>query len=301
MSNLFENLQLMKESQREDSLKSNVDENELEEGLFDGGKKKREQCDKLIKDILEDNTNSVANEAAYAAMDMLKELTRSKKDNNSNELDEFQIKEKVLAIAKGLGAKLKDNAYHGLRSVLNFVDSLYVSDSNHCKIELQKTIDGLEKLWKSKDKQADKAMKYLSQKIADNFGRLWNDEKKFLYGESVNLKDENETNNVVESAQLRQFTGKDYWGWGGAEKFADGSEPLIAEGEGAVMIISGPDMPGDDEYATIGLYYGEDDDKWAWKSYDTKEIAIKDAKILLNLIDEEIDETQLKRFGFEIM
>ena len=38
------------------------------------------------------------------------------------------------------------------------------------------------------------------------------------------------------------------------------------------------------------------------KSYDDKETALKDAKLLVNIVDdEEVDVNQLKRFGFELM
>ena len=66
------------------------------------------------------------------------------------------------------------------------------------------------------------------------------------------------------------------------------------------LLVSGSDE--NDGTALISIYYGQNGDQWAWKSYDDKETALKDAKLLVNIVDdEEVDVNQLKRFGFELM
>lgn len=117
------------------------------------------------------------------------------------------------------------------------------------------------------------------------------------------LKDEKDMEHIVESAQLRSFTGKDSWTWGGATNFADGDSPMIAESDFATLIVSGPDS-GDTDGATVSIYYGDPESEiteYGFKCYDNKELALKDARVLVKLIDDEIDVSQLKRFGFEIM
>ena len=96
------------------------------------------------------------------------------------------------------------------------------------------------------------------------------------------------------------MSGVDSYAWQGANDFADGTKPFIAEGEGGTLLVSGSDE--NDGTALISIYYGPDGDQWAWKSYDDKETALKDARLLVNIIDdEEVDVNQLKRFGFELM
>lgn len=111
-----------------------------------------------------------------------------------------------------------------------------------------------------------------------------------------------ENKKLTESPELRTMTTADSWGWQGANDFRDGSKPLLADGEYATLVICGPDTPDEEDCANVGIYYGEDDNEhWAQKIYDTKEDAIKDSRILLKLLDDEIDENQLKRFGFDIV
>ena len=52
---------------------------------------------------------------------------------------------------------------------------------------------------------------------------------------------------------------------------------------------------------TISRDSEADTPQWGFKNYTNKESAIKDAKFLAKLADEEIDEEQLRRFGFEIV
>lgn len=100
-----------------------------------------------------------------------------------------------------------------------------------------------------------------------------------------------------EDTELKPMSGTDIFAWQGANDFADGSKPLIAYGDGGTLIVSGSDE--NDGSALISIYYGPDGDQWSWKSYDSKEAAIKDARVLVKLIDDEVDTNQLKRFGFD--
>lgn len=106
---------------------------------------------------------------------------------------------------------------------------------------------------------------------------------------------------IVESTELRPFTGIDSAGWGGVHNFADDTKPMIAEGEFATLLVGRSDDDVNSETATISIYFGEDGESWGWKSCANKEIAIKDAKVLAKLVDEEIDIEQLERFGFEML
>ena len=129
-------------------------------------------------------------------------------------------------------------------------------------------------------------------KIAKVYGtcNLLKESKTHKYNRSKTLKE----------ALLKPMTKEDSFGWQGANNFADGTQPYIADGKGGTLIVSGSDE--NDESALISIYYGPDDDQWAWKSYADKETALKDAKLLVNIVDdEEVDVNQLKRFGFELM
>lgn len=125
-----------------------------------------------------------------------------------------------------------------------------------------------------------------------------------VYG-TCNLLKESKTrkynrSTFLKEAELRTMTGTDLLNYQGANNFDDGTKPFIAEGKGGTLIIAGSDE--NDGSALISIYYGPDGDRWAWKSYDDKETALKDAKLLVNIVDdEEVDVNQLKRFDFEIM
>lgn len=160
---------------------------------------------------------------------------------------------------------------------------------------------------KQKELQNDKNYKNCQYKICDR-KEAQSYDKSFEKStgnldESKIVKDEKDIEQIVESAQLRRFTGSDSWTWGGATNFADGEPPMIAESDFATLIVSGPDC-GDDEGATVSIYYGDPESEiteYGFKCYDNKELALKDAKILIKLLDDEVDEAQLSRFGFEIM
>ena len=114
--------------------------------------------------------------------------------------------------------------------------------------------------------------------------------KTYKYNRSTFLKE----------AALKPMNGADLLDYQGANNFADGTQPYIAEGKGGTLIVAGSDE--NDGSALISIYYGPDGDQWAWKSYNDKETALKDAKLLVNIVDdEEVDVNQLKRFGFELM
>ena len=104
----------------------------------------------------------------------------------------------------------------------------------------------------------------------------------------------------VKPAELRTMSGTDIYAWQGAADFKDGSKPLIADGEYATMIVSGPDSSDSDE-AMIGIYFGDENEHWAMSTFISKEKAIKYAKMLLPLLNEEIDDYDLTRCGFEIV
>ena len=121
---------------------------------------------------------------------------------------------------------------------------------------------------------------------------VWDDVNSRMVGATKNKN--------LKEATLKSMSGVDSYAWQGANDFADGSKPLIAEGKGGTLIVAGSDE--NDGTVLISIYYGPDGDQWAWKSYDDKETALKDARLLVNIIDdEEVDVNQLKRFGFELM
>lgn len=125
-----------------------------------------------------------------------------------------------------------------------------------------------------------------------------------VYG-TCNLLKESKTrkynrSTFLKEAALKPMNDTDLLNYQGANNFADGTKPFIAEGKGGTFIVAGSDE--NDGSALISIYYGPDSDQWAWKSYDDKETALKDAKWLVNIVDdEEVDVNQLKRFGFELM
>lgn len=118
------------------------------------------------------------------------------------------------------------------------------------------------------------------------------------------IKDEKDMEQVVENTTLRPFDSRDRAGWGGVHNFADDSEPMIVDGEFATILVGQSDEQVGTESACISIYYGDpeaDAPQWGFKTYDDKDSAIKDAKFLARLADDEVDENQLKRFGFEIV
>lgn len=151
---------------------------------------------------------------------------------------------------------------------------------------------------KQKELQQDKHYKDLEMKICDRKeAKQYNKD----FEKSTGNLDESYNHKVNESTELRPFDTRDYAGWGGAHKFSDGSAPMIVDGEYATIIVSQSDEQVGTDEATIAIYYGDvdaDENHWSFKGYDDKESAIKDAKVLAKLADDEIDESQLNRFGF---
>lgn len=122
--------------------------------------------------------------------------------------------------------------------------------------------------------------------------------------ESKILKDEKDIEQVVENTELRPFDSRDHMTWGGEHNFADGSKPMIVDGEFATILVGQSDEQVGTENACISIYYGDPEastPQWGFKNYNNKESAIKDAKVLARLADDEIDESQLERFGFTLV
>lgn len=107
-----------------------------------------------------------------------------------------------------------------------------------------------------------------------------------------------ESLDIKKEADLKTMSGADQFAWQGVENFPDGEKPMISEGKYGILVIGGTN--GEENTITLSIYYGPDGNRWAWKSYNNKATAIKDAKIFSKLLDDEIDEIQLDRFGFEI-
>ena len=122
--------------------------------------------------------------------------------------------------------------------------------------------------------------------------------------EAAILKNEKDMEQVTENTNLRPFDSRDHAGWGGVHNFADDSEPMIVDGEFATILVGQSDEQVGTEEACISIYYGDpeaDSPNWGFRCYDNKESAIKDAKVLARLADDEVDENQLKRFGFTLV
>lgn len=123
-----------------------------------------------------------------------------------------------------------------------------------------------------------------------------------LTNESAIIKDEKDIEKVVESTEFRQFTTRDWAAWGGAEKFKDGSEPLILEGEYATLIVGGPGAEEDEDGVYISIYYGDDDNPHsAFRVFSSKEQAIKFVNRIKTIVDEEVDEEELKNLTFDLV
>lgn len=99
--------------------------------------------------------------------------------------------------------------------------------------------------------------------------------------------------------KLREFSGIDFYGWGGANNFADGSVPCIAEGNEGTLIVSGSDE--NDGSAIVSVYFGDDESDWGFKTYESKEEAINEAEILVDLLDVELDVARWCELGFDMM
>ena len=97
--------------------------------------------------------------------------------------------------------------------------------------------------------------------------------------------------------KLREFTKLDWYGWQGANEFQDGT--VIAEGEQSTLIVCGSET--NDGTAIISAYFGDDCSIWCFKSCESKECALEETEILIDLLDSEFDESKWRDFGFEIV
>ena len=105
--------------------------------------------------------------------------------------------------------------------------------------------------------------------------------------------------------KLREFTNLDWYGWQGANNFADGSTPLIAEGNEATLIACGVESEVNNHITYIetmvSVYFGDEGNCWCYKCYENKESALEETEILLDLLDVEFDESKWRELGFEII
>lgn len=241
---------------------------------------------KLITQFVRDNYKNIDKVVISKAILENKKLTLTGKIINSEGLSE-----NISLVNKGFDS----NKLQNKRFIIDFKDNS--NTFNIVKESLSKpfifTATLKEGILKFEKLKYSFNTKLSESKIANVSGNcnILKESKTHKYNRSTFLKE----------ATLKPMSKEDSFGWQGANNFADGSKPLIAEGKGGILIVSGSDE--NDGSALISIYYGPDDgDQWAWKSYDNKEVAIKDAKLLVNIIDnEEVDANQLKRFGFELM
>lgn len=97
--------------------------------------------------------------------------------------------------------------------------------------------------------------------------------------------------------KLREFTTTDWYGWQGCERFEDGSNPYISEGDEGILVVCGSNEK--DGRAVVQVYFGEDGGQWGFKLYINKECALKEAEFLTDLLDAEFDEVKWQELGFE--
>lgn len=125
---------------------------------------------------------------------------------------------------------------------------------------------------------------------------------KYLYkGDNKMIKIIGESKKITESIELEPLVPPHSYAWQGVNDFSDGTTPLWAESEYATLLVGGAeDKSG---YSVISIYFGEDyeNPSWGFKSYEDKDSAIKDAKVLIKMLDSEIDKNQLIRFGFTMV
>lgn len=240
---------------------------------------------KLITQFVRDNYKNIDKVVISKAILENKKLTLTGKIINSEGLSE-----NISLVNKGFDS----NKLQNKRFIIDFKDNS--NTFNIVKESLSKpfifTATLKEGILKFEKLKYSFNTKLSESKIANVSGNcnILKESKGRKYNRPVFLKE----------AELRTMTGQDLLNYQGANNFADGTKPFIAEGKGGTLLVAGSD--DDDGTVLISIYYGPDGDQWAWKSYDDKETALKDARVLVNLIDdEEVDVTQLKRFGFEIL
>jgi len=279
MMNLFENLQMIKESN-----------NVKTEGIFGNKKKKEEQYEKEIKKVFDENSTAIANKIASRIYYII---------YGAYESDEYgNAKQQALKVLKVAGNEIKRYPQKLIRDTISLGDDCNIPESD----ELKEYYDKIKQI-RNVEKIGLEIEKYLYTKIAPQLMNKIEVLKKTKI-ESAILKDEKDIEQVVESTTLRPFDSRDHAGWGGVHDFADGSSPMIVDGEFATILVGQSDEEVGTESATVSIYYGDpeaDAPQWAFKGYNDKESAIKDAKFFAKLADEEIDESQLERFGFTIV
>lgn len=92
--------------------------------------------------------------------------------------------------------------------------------------------------------------------------------------------------------ELRRFTGTDHYGFQGATDFPNGEKPMIAEGENAILIVSGFDSNKEFGIDIIANKFE------AMKIYEDVERAISDAKIFSQTLDSNLTEEFFQGCGF---
>lgn len=101
---------------------------------------------------------------------------------------------------------------------------------------------------------------------------------------------------------LRNFTDKDFYEYQANMSFPDGTNPMIAEGDNAILLVGGwQDCNGG---FGISLIFDEDNCKdltEAFKYYDDVKRAISDAKLFAQLLDCDLTKEFLSDFGFEVI
>lgn len=279
MMNLFESLQMLNES---NSVKI--------EGIFGTSKKKQQQYDEEIKKIFKAPTVTVSLKISGWVVDVMHDLLTG---------DEKNAKQAVVKMLKVSSNELKKSPRKTINDIVRLGDKSMCSAAD----DLKEYVDKIQKEIRHIENIGLAVETYLYEKIGEQLVKKIDILKKKQF-ESAVIKDEKDIEQIVESTELRQFTGRDHMTWGGEHDFADGSKPLIADGEFATILVGQSDDQVGTEAACISIYYGDpeaDNPHWGFKIYDDKESAIKDARLLTKLVDDEIDEAQLLRFGFEIV
>lgn len=239
---------------------------------------------KLITQFVRDNYKNIDKVVISKAILENKKLTLTGKIINSEGLSE-----NISLVNKGFDS----NKLQNKRFIIDFKDNS--NTFNIVKESLSKpfifTATLKEGILKFEKLKYSFNTKLSESKIANVSGNcnILKESKTHKYNRSTFLKE----------ATLKPMSGTDLLNYQGANNFSDGTKPFIAEGKGGTFLIAGSDEK--DGKALITIYYGPDGDQWAWKSYSDKETALEDGRLLVNLIDKEINIMQLKRFGFELM
>lgn len=95
--------------------------------------------------------------------------------------------------------------------------------------------------------------------------------------------------------ELRNFAGTDFYAYQGATDFPNGDKPMIAEGENAILLVSGIDSHTDFGIQIIC------DDFEAFKVYENAERAKSDAKIFCQILDCDLTKEFFEDIGFLVV